>query len=78
MDNMENPVDMSIFYHYNNDMVRPKKKKSISHNKLMQVRLQQKEYRLFKKAADNAGLDLSAWVRERLRTVVMKELRTRI
>lgn len=41
----------------------------------MQVRLQEGEYDAFKKAADDAGLDLSAWVRERLRVAAQRDAR---
>jgi len=39
----------------------------------MQVRLQEKEYEAFKKAAEESGLDLSSWVRERLRKAAQRE-----
>jgi hypothetical protein len=40
----------------------------------MQLRLQATEKEAFQKAADLAGLALSAWVRERLRGVARREL----
>jgi hypothetical protein len=55
-------------------MGRPKKHAGSVRDKLMQVRLQEAEVEIFKKAADIAGLDLSAWVRERLRLIARREL----
>jgi predicted HicB family RNase H-like nuclease len=40
----------------------------------LEVRLEEAEKRAFAEAADLAGLSLSAWVRERLRTNARKEL----
>jgi antitoxin component of RelBE/YafQ-DinJ toxin-antitoxin module len=40
----------------------------------LEVRLDDEEKQAFKDAADLAGLALSTWVRERLRTVARKEL----
>jgi hypothetical protein len=57
-------------------MGRPKKKPGKARERLMQVRLQTSEYDHFKEAADSAGLDLSSWVRERLKIAVRKEMRT--
>jgi hypothetical protein len=54
-------------------MARPKKDEGKARDHLMQVRLQVREYDEFKKAADSAGLDLSSWVRERLRMAARKE-----
>jgi predicted HicB family RNase H-like nuclease len=56
-------------------MARPPKKKEESRAKLMQVRVQDREYETFKEAAERAGLDLSAWVRERLRNAARKDLK---
>ncbi len=56
-------------------MARPLKKEGDARDQLMQVRVQEREYGSFKRAADAAGLDLSAWVRERLRRIARKELR---
>ncbi|MGC1274023.1 MAG: hypothetical protein WBC44_09975 [Planctomycetaceae bacterium] len=56
-------------------MVRPKKAEGESREKLMQIRLRPAEYVAFKEAAEAAGLDLSGWVRERLRDAVRKERR---
>jgi antitoxin component of RelBE/YafQ-DinJ toxin-antitoxin module len=41
---------------------------------VLQVRVQEAEKRSFHAAAELAGLDLSAWVRERLRLLARKEL----
>ena len=56
-------------------MARPQKQEGEARDHLMQVRVQEREYGSFKKAADAAGLDLSSWVRERLRRMARKELR---
>ena len=56
-------------------MARPKKEQGKARNRLMQVRLQESEIDVFREAADLAGLDLSSWVRERLRRVARKETR---
>jgi uncharacterized protein (DUF1778 family) len=56
-------------------MARPKKTKGESRDRLLQVRVQAREYKYFKEAAQIAGLDLSAWVRERLLQATRKELR---
>jgi uncharacterized protein (DUF1778 family) len=40
----------------------------------LDIRLEPVEKQAFKDAADVAGLDLSAWVRERLRAAARKEL----
>ncbi len=57
-------------------MARPKKPKGEARSKLMQVRVQIGEYANFRKAAGASGLDVSAWVRERLIQAVRKELRS--
>ncbi len=41
----------------------------------MQVRVQNREYAAFKEAAEAVGLDLSGWVRERLRQAMRRDLR---
>ena len=56
-------------------MARPKKPEGQARAKLLQVRLLDGEYVVFKEAAVSAGLDLSAWVRERLRYAARKDLR---
>jgi hypothetical protein len=56
-------------------MARPTKPEGEAREKLLQVRLLEREYADFKEAADQSGLDLSAWVRERLRQAVRRELR---
>jgi hypothetical protein len=40
----------------------------------LDIRLEMVEKQAFKDAADLAGLDLSAWIRERLRAMARKEL----
>jgi uncharacterized protein (DUF1778 family) len=40
----------------------------------IEIRVQAEEKAAFKEAADLAGLPLSAWVRERLRRVTIREL----
>lgn len=54
-------------------MARPKKAAGQTRAKLMQVRVQQDEYVSFREAAEQSGLDLSAWVRERLLQAARKE-----
>lgn len=41
---------------------------------LMQLRLQPEEKRAFQESASLAGIPLSAWVRERLRSAAVREL----
>ncbi|HEX3147138.1 MAG TPA: hypothetical protein VHR66_03595 [Gemmataceae bacterium] len=56
-------------------MARPKKPPGEGRDKLLQVRLQEGEYISFKEAAARSGLDLSAWIRERLAIAASKEVR---
>lgn len=42
--------------------------------RLLQVRLRDLEKETFEAAADLAGIDLSSWVRERLRLAAFREL----
>ena len=56
-------------------MARPQKPDIETRKKLLQVRLLQGEYDVFKQAAESAGLDLSAWVRERLRQAARRDLK---
>ena len=42
----------------------------------MLVRVETKEKEAFKDAADLAGMPLSAWVRERLRQIALRELQS--
>jgi hypothetical protein len=53
---------------------RPAKATADARGKLLQVRVQESEKAGFEEAAGLAGLELSAWVRERLRTIAKKEL----
>jgi hypothetical protein len=56
-------------------MGRPKKEEGHIRQMLMQVRLQEAELQAFREAAEASGLDLSSWVRERLRKAAQKESR---
>lgn len=56
-------------------MARPKKEAGKARDKLMQVRVQATEYDAFREAAESAGLDLSSWVRERLKRLAAQEMR---
>jgi hypothetical protein len=53
---------------------RPAKPTGTTRVELLEVRLQAAEKQAFKEAADLAGIPLSAWVRERLRSVARREL----
>jgi hypothetical protein len=57
------------------NMARPTKPKDEARAKMLQVRVQQGEYLTFKEAAEKSGLDVSAWVRERLIQAARKESR---
>jgi hypothetical protein len=54
-------------------MARPTKNEGEARDKLLQVRLKNREYSDFQEAAEQCGLDLSAWVRERLIQAARKE-----
>jgi uncharacterized protein (DUF1778 family) len=54
-------------------MARPQKPEGEARDKLMQVRLQGREYELLKEAAERTGLDLSAWVREKLLNAAQRD-----
>lgn len=54
-------------------MARPSKQHGESRDHLMQVRLKEAEYLEFKEAAELAGLDLSGWVRTKLREAAKKD-----
>jgi hypothetical protein len=54
---------------------RPQKDQSQAKSRPLNLRLSAGEKEAFQAAASAAGLDLSAWVRERLRQVARKELR---
>jgi len=56
-------------------MARPRKPEGQTRERLLQVRVLEKEYSSFKEAAEQSGLDLSAWVRERLVQALRKELK---
>ena len=56
-------------------MARPPKAEGMARAKLLQVRVLEREYSFFKSAAEESGLDLSAWVRKRLLQAARKELR---
>jgi hypothetical protein len=53
---------------------RPKKKPERTKADYLDIRLEAAEKQAFRDAAELAGLDLSAWVRERLRAMARKEL----
>jgi len=53
-------------------MARPKKK--ITRTEYLELRLTEPEKRAFSQAASVAGVDLSTWVRERLRRSAVREL----
>lgn len=53
---------------------RPKKPPASIKGRYLQVRVSEAEKSAFDAAADLAGLEMSAWVRERLRIVARKEL----
>lgn len=56
-------------------MVRPRKPEGETRERLLQVRVLEREYATFKDAAEQSGLDLSAWVRERLIQASRKEVK---
>lgn len=53
---------------------RPKKAPGRTKDEYLDIRLEASEKQAFKDAAELAGLDLSAWIRERLRLASRKEL----
>jgi uncharacterized protein (DUF1778 family) len=53
---------------------RPPKAPGKTKAEYLQVRVKEAEKQAFQSAAELAGLDLSAWVRERLRMLARKEL----
>lgn len=53
---------------------RPKKAPGRTKGDWLDIRLETAEKQAFRDAADVAGLDLSAWVRERLRKAAREEL----
>lgn len=53
---------------------RPRKGSGDAKSAYLEVRLNAAEKQAFQDAASLAGLDLSAWVRERLRQISRKEL----
>lgn len=53
---------------------KPNPKHTESKGDLLQIRLSPEEKRGFKAAAEIAGIDLSSWVRERLRSAAKSEL----
>jgi hypothetical protein len=53
---------------------RPPKADERRKGDYLEIRLESVEKQAFRDAAQNAGLDLSAWVRERLRVVARIEL----
>jgi len=74
-------VDKSVFRRYTLGMDtkqrkrgRPRKDPDRTKADYLDIRLGASEKQAFRDAAELAGLDLSAWVRERLRTAARKEL----
>ena len=74
-------VDQLGFCRYNKGMEtktakrgRPTKSEERKKAEYLDIRLEASEKQSFKDAADLAGLDLSSWVRERLRVVARHEL----
>jgi hypothetical protein len=61
-----------IYCMQNNGAGRPKKRKP--KNLTVEFRVSEAEKTTFRDAADIAGIDLSAWIRERLRTAAIREL----
>jgi hypothetical protein len=57
-----------------NKRVRTPKDSDAGKSEYMEIRLGAAEKQAFKDAADLAGLGVSAWVRERLRRIAIKEL----
>ena len=55
-------------------MARPKKTAGTTKGRFLQVRVDGAEKAVFDRAAKEAGLDTSAWVRTRLREAARKEL----
>jgi hypothetical protein len=53
---------------------RPKKDPARAKGEYLDIRLEAAEKQAFRDAAELAGLDLSAWVRERLRLSARREL----
>jgi hypothetical protein len=53
---------------------RPPKAPTHRKGDLLQIRLERAETATFQRAAEIAGIPLSAWARERLRRVAIKEL----
>lgn len=49
-------------------------RKSNSRNLTVEFRVSELEKQSFQDAADLAGIDLSAWIRERLRTAAIRDL----
>ena len=53
---------------------RPPKGRDRIKSAYLDMRLEEAEKQAFRDAAELAGLDLSSWIRERLRTAARKEL----
>jgi hypothetical protein len=75
-------LDLYLFYRYNNVMKsnikrgpgRPPKGSGEKKDEYLEVRLETNEKQAFNEAAKLAGLQLSTWVRARLRVIARKEL----
>jgi hypothetical protein len=71
-------LDVYFFCRYHRGMTkrigRPPKDPAKKKGEFLQVRVDDAEKQAFNAAADLAGIDLSAWVRERLRLIARREL----
>jgi len=74
-------LDLSKFLQYSNAMKtkpkgrgRPKKSSDLLQTDTLDVRVMPAEKEAFKAAAELAGMPVSMWVRDRLRTASRKEL----
>jgi uncharacterized protein (DUF1778 family) len=71
-------LDLSGFCRYKCHMAKQRGRPRVDPNKTraeyLEVRLDAAEKQAFREAAELAGLAVSAWVRERLRTVAREEL----
>jgi len=76
--NTVNRLDELFLCRYNSSMVKPRgrppKERGSTKTRYLQVRVSDPEKTAFDAAAGLAGLDVSAWVRERLRLAARSEL----
>jgi hypothetical protein len=71
---LNTPIFVGTIAFMANTRGRPRKTDRTALVDYLEVRLQSSEKRAFKDAAELAGLPLSAWVRERLRSAARREL----